>query len=86
MVMVRISLCIAIADASTWRPLIGAYQVFANFRLMRIVLIPFGIVSMKRYAAVKVRGQRPEGRMLGRSGRVAPLLPESESDLDSESP
>ena len=65
---------------------LGAYQVFANFRLMRIVLIPFGIVSMKRYAAVKVRGQRPEGRMLGRSGRVAPLLPESESDLDSESP
>ena len=54
---------------------LGAYQVFANFRLMRIVLIPFGIVSMKRYAAVKVRrGRYPGSRMLEGAGPAGPVL------------
>ena len=35
-------------------------------------------ISMKRYAAVKVRGAcHPGSRMLGRAGAVGPFLPES---------
>ena len=56
---------------------LGAYQVFANFRLMRIVFrcTSWCIVSMKRYAAVKVRGAEPRepdaGNGRGRSGRFS---------------
>ena len=57
----------------------GMIEYTYRFDLMRIVSNQMNwFVSMKRYAAVKVRGgSDPQGRMLGRAGPVGPLLLES---------
>ena len=82
MVMVRISLCIAIADAIPGSaPRRGACKI--SYRLIdenRVDHFQWS-VSMKRYAAVKVRGAAPRepdaGR--GRAGRARYLEPKTES-------